>query len=81
MKIVGELAGKLPGLGLAGGVIGTIGGAYATGKLAEKLPGGSSEGADLNTHAQNTAMSVQDFSRLSAPFSLWGRQRKCGVFD
>jgi uncharacterized membrane protein len=36
MKIVGELAGKLAGLGLAGGVIGTIGGAaYATGKLAE----------------------------------------------
>ncbi|HDK6338216.1 TPA: hypothetical protein M4Y81_005641, partial [Klebsiella quasipneumoniae] len=27
MKIVGELAGKLAGLGLAGGVIGTIGGA------------------------------------------------------
>lgn len=27
MKIVGELAGKFAGLGLAGGVIGTIGGA------------------------------------------------------
>ncbi|MWF45562.1 hypothetical protein [Escherichia coli] len=73
MKIVGELAGKLAGLGLAGGVIGTIGGAaYATGKLAESYREAARGAYDLNTHAQNTAMSVQDFSRLSGALQLVG---------
>ncbi|MFU8368889.1 hypothetical protein [Raoultella ornithinolytica] len=73
MKIVGELAGKFAGLGLAGGVIGTIGGAaYATGKLAESYREAARGAYDLNTHAQNTAMSVQDFSRLSGALQLVG---------
>lgn len=73
MKIVGELAGKFAGLGLAGGVIGAIGGAaYATGKLAESYREAARGAYDLNTHAQNTAMSVQDFSRLSGALQLVG---------
>lgn len=73
MKIVGELAGKFAGLGLAGGVIGTIGGAaYATGKLAESYREAARGAYDLNTHAQNTAMSVQEFSRLSGALQLVG---------
>ncbi|EMO6449556.1 hypothetical protein RNH54_005657 [Raoultella planticola] len=73
MKIVGELAGKFAGLGLVGGVIGSIGGAaYATGKLAESYREAARGAYDLNTHAQNTAMSVQDFSRLSGALQLVG---------
>ena len=43
--------------------------AYATGKLAESYREAARGAYDLNTHAQNTAMSVQDFSRLSGLFS------------
>ena len=73
MKIVGELAGKLAGLGLAGGVVGAVGGvAYATGKLAESYKEAARGAYDLDTHAKNTAMSVQDFSRLSGALQLVG---------
>lgn len=73
LKIVGEMAGKIAGLGLAGGVIGAIGGAaYATGKLAESYKEAARGAYDLNTHAQNTAMSVQEFSRLSGALQLVG---------
>ncbi|HCT8862360.1 TPA: hypothetical protein OUA98_005320 [Klebsiella michiganensis] len=73
LKIVGEMTSKIAGLGLAGGVIGTIGGAaYATGKLAESYREAARGAYDLDTHAKNTAMTVQDFSRLSGALQLVG---------
>lgn len=73
LKIVGEMSSKIAGMGLAGGVIGAAGGvAYATGKLAESYKEAARGAYDLDTHAKNTAMSVQDFSRLSGALQLVG---------
>ncbi|MVX98453.1 hypothetical protein GP924_24175 [Enterobacteriaceae bacterium 8376wB9] len=73
LKIVGEMSSKIAGMGLAGGVVGTVGGvAYATGKLAESYKEAARGAYDLDTHAKNTAMSVQDFSRLSGALQLVG---------
>lgn len=73
LKIVGEMSSKIAGMGLAGGVVGAVGGvAYATGKLAESYKEAARSAYDLDTHAKNTAMSVQDFSRLSGALQLVG---------
>lgn len=73
LKIVGEMSSKIAGMGLAGGVVGAAGGvAYATGKLAESYKEAARGAYDLDTHAKNTAMSVQDFSRLSGALQLVG---------
>ena len=73
LKIVGEMSSKIAGMGLAGGVVGAVGGvAYATGKLAESYKEAARGAYDLDTHAKNTAMSVQDFSRLSGALQLVG---------
>ena len=73
LKIVGEMTSKIAGMGLAGGVVGAVGGvAYATGKLAESYKEAARGAYDLDTHAKNTAMSVQDFSRLSGALQLVG---------
>lgn len=73
LKIVGEMSSKIAGTGLAGGVVGAVGGvAYATGKLAESYKEAARGAYDLDTHAKNTAMSVQDFSRLSGALQLVG---------
>lgn len=73
LKIVGEMTSKIAGMGLAGGVVGAVGGAaYATGKLAESYREAARGAYDLDTHAKNTAMSVQDFSRLSGALQFVG---------
>lgn len=73
LKIVGEMSSKIAGMGLAGGVVGAVGGvAYATGKLAESYKEAARGAYDLDTHAKNTAMSVQDFSSLSGALQLVG---------
>lgn len=73
LKIVGEMSSKIAGMGLAGGVVGAVGGvAYATGKLAESYKEAARGAYNLDTHAKNTAMSVQDFSRLSGALQLVG---------
>ncbi|HDH1778859.1 TPA: hypothetical protein PIV82_004951 [Klebsiella quasipneumoniae subsp. similipneumoniae] len=73
LKIVGEMSSKIAGMGLAGGVVGAVGGVtYATGKLAESYKEAARGAYDLDTHAKNTAMSVQDFSRLSGALQLVG---------
>lgn len=73
LKIEGEMSSKIAGMGLAGGVVGAVGGvAYATGKLAESYKEAARGAYDLDTHAKNTAMSVQDFSRLSGALQLVG---------
>ncbi|WP_336265051.1 hypothetical protein [Klebsiella quasipneumoniae] len=73
LKIVGEMSSKIAGMGLAGGVVGAVGGvAYATGKLAESYKEAARGAYDLDTHAKNTAMSVQNFSRLSGALQLVG---------
>ena len=73
LKIVGEMSSKIAGMGLAGGVVGAVGGvAYATGKLAESYKEAARGAYGLDTHAKNTAMSVQDFSRLSGALQLVG---------
>ncbi|WP_324725428.1 hypothetical protein [Klebsiella variicola] len=73
LKIVGEMSSKIAGMGLVGGVVGAVGGvAYATGKLAESYKEAARGAYDLDTHAKNTAMSVQDFSRLSGALQLVG---------
>lgn len=67
------MSSKIAGMGLAGGVVGAVGGvAYATGKLAESYKEAARGAYDLDTHAKNTAMSVQDFSRLSGALQLVG---------
>lgn len=66
LKIVGELAGKMAGFG-AVGVIG-----FGMKKVADGFRDAAKEAYNLETHAQNTAMSVKDFSALSGAMRILG---------
>lgn len=66
LKIVGELAGKVAGFGAAG-VVG-----FGVQKIADGFRDAAKGAYDLETHAQNTAMSVKDFSTLSGALRILG---------
>ena len=66
LKIVGELAGKMATFGAAG-VVG-----YGIQKVADGFRDAAKEAYNLDTHAQNTAMSVQEFSRLTGAMRILG---------
>ncbi|EMD1841770.1 hypothetical protein VQV38_001760 [Raoultella planticola] len=66
LKIVGELAGKVAGFGAAG-VVG-----FGVQKIADGFRDAAKGAYDLETHAQNTAMSVQEFSTLSGALRILG---------
>ncbi|HEC2574031.1 TPA: hypothetical protein R2K49_001911 [Raoultella ornithinolytica] len=66
LKIVGELAGKVAGFGAAG-VVG-----FGVQKVADGFRDAAKGAYDLETHAQNTAMSVQEFSRLAGAMRILG---------
>jgi hypothetical protein len=66
LKIVGELAGKMAGFG-AVGVIG-----FGMKKVADGFRDAAKEAYNLETHAQNTAMSTKEFSALSGALRILG---------
>lgn len=66
LKIVGELAGKMATFGAAG-VVG-----YGIKKVADGFREAANEAYNLDTQAQNTAMSVQDFTRLAGAMRILG---------
>ncbi|EKR9382761.1 lytic transglycosylase domain-containing protein [Raoultella ornithinolytica] len=66
LKIVGELAGKMASVG-AVGVAG-----YGIKKVADGFRDAAKEAYNLDTQAQNTAMSVQDFTRLAGAMRILG---------
>lgn len=66
LKIVGELAGKMAGFG-AVGVIG-----FGMKKVADGFRDAAKEAYNLETHAQNTAMSTKEFSALSGAMRILG---------
>ncbi|ELN0130429.1 transglycosylase SLT domain-containing protein [Raoultella planticola] len=66
LKIVGELAGKMAGFGAAG-VIG-----FGMKKVADGFRDAAKEAYNLETHAQNTAMSAKAFSMLSGALRILG---------
>lgn len=66
LKIVGELAGKVAGFGAAG-VVG-----FGVQKIADGFRDAAKGAYDLETHAQNTAMSVKEFSTLSGALRILG---------
>ncbi|EOF4706166.1 lytic transglycosylase domain-containing protein [Klebsiella oxytoca] len=66
LKIVGELAGKMATFGAAG-VVG-----YGIKKVADGFRDAAKEAYNLETHAQNTAMSVKDFTTLSGALRILG---------
>jgi len=66
LKVVGELAGKMAGLG-AVGVAG-----FGIKKVADGFRDAAKEAYNLETHAQNTAMSVKEFSTLSGAMRILG---------
>ncbi|MBA7932972.1 transglycosylase SLT domain-containing protein [Klebsiella sp. RHBSTW-00215] len=66
LKIVGELADKVATFGAAG-VVG-----YGIKKVADGFRDAAKEAYNLETHAQNTAMSVKDFSALSGALRILG---------
>lgn len=66
LKIVGELAGKMAGFGAAG-VVG-----YGIKKVADGFRDAAKEAYNLDTHAQNTAMSVRDFTQLAGAMRILG---------
>lgn len=66
LKIVGELAGKVAGFGAAG-VVG-----FGVQKIADGFRDAAKGAYDLETHAKNTAMSVQEFSRLAGAMRILG---------
>lgn len=66
LKIVGELAGKMAAFGAAG-VVG-----YGIKKVADGFRDAANEAYDLETHAQNTAMSAKEFSKLSGALRILG---------
>ena len=66
LKIVGELADKVAGFGAAG-VVG-----FGLQKVAEGFRDAAKEAYNLDTQAQNTAMSVQDFTRLAGAMRILG---------
>lgn len=66
LKIVGELAGKMAGFGAAG-VVG-----FGIKKVADGFRDAAKEAYNLDTHAQNTAMSVRDFTQLAGAMRILG---------
>lgn len=66
LKIVGELAGKMASFG----AIGVAG--YGIKKVADGFRDAAKEAYNLDTQAQNTAMSVQDFTRLAGAMRILG---------
>lgn len=66
LKIVGELAGKMAAFGAAG-VVG-----YGIKKVSDGFRDAAKEAYDLETHAQNTAMSAKEFSKLSGALRILG---------
>lgn len=66
LKIVGELAGKVAGFGAAG-VVG-----FGIQKVADGFRDAAKEAYNLETHAQNTAMSAKEFSKLSGALRILG---------
>lgn len=66
LKIVGELAGKMATFGAAG-VVG-----YGIKKVADGFRDAAKEAYNLDTHAQNTAMSVRDFTQLAGAMRILG---------
>jgi hypothetical protein len=66
LKIVGELAGKVAGFGAAG-VVG-----FGIQKVADGFRDAAKEAYNLDTHAQNTAMSVRDFTQLAGAMRILG---------
>lgn len=66
LKIVGELAGKVAGFGAAG-VVG-----FGVQKIADGFRDAAKGAYDLETHAKNTAMSVQELSRLAGAMRILG---------
>ncbi|ELS1884704.1 MULTISPECIES: lytic transglycosylase domain-containing protein [Enterobacteriaceae] len=66
LKIVGELAGKMATFGAAG-VVG-----YGIKKVADGFREAAKEAYNLDTHAQNTAMSVRDFTQLAGAMRILG---------
>ncbi|HED4077691.1 hypothetical protein [Klebsiella grimontii] len=66
LKIVGELAGKVAGFGAAG-VVG-----FGIQKVADGFRDAAKGAYDLETHAQNTAMSAKEFSKLSGALRILG---------
>ncbi|MEK6491782.1 lytic transglycosylase domain-containing protein [Klebsiella grimontii] len=66
LKIVGELAGKIASVG-AVGVAG-----YGIKKVADGFRDAAKEAYNLDTHAQNTAMSVRDFTQLAGAMRILG---------
>lgn len=66
LKIVGELADKVATFGAAG-VVG-----YGIKKVADGFRDAAKEAYNLETHAQNTAMSAKEFSALSGALRILG---------
>ena len=66
LKIVGELADKVATFGVAG-VVG-----FGIQKVADGFRDAAKEAYNLDTHAQNTAMSVKEFSALSGALRILG---------
>ncbi|HEG4372778.1 MULTISPECIES: hypothetical protein [Klebsiella] len=66
LKIVGELAGKMATFGAAG-VVG-----FGIQKVADGFRDAAKEAYNLDTHAQNTAMSVRDFTQLAGAMRILG---------
>ncbi|HGY5200604.1 TPA: hypothetical protein ACNV6G_005560 [Raoultella ornithinolytica] len=66
LKIVGELAGKMATFGAAG-VVG-----FGIKKVADGFRDAAKEAYNLDTHAQNTAMSVRDFTQLAGAMRILG---------
>ncbi|MCW9529208.1 MULTISPECIES: transglycosylase SLT domain-containing protein [Klebsiella] len=66
LKVVGELAGKVATFGTAG-VVG-----FGIKKVADGFRDAAKEAYNLETHAQNTAMSAKEFSKLSGALRILG---------
>ncbi|MFZ2611692.1 MAG: hypothetical protein WAX32_11805, partial [Raoultella planticola] len=66
LKIVGELAGKMATFGAAG-VVG-----FGIKKVADGFREAAKEAYNLDTLAQNTAMSVRDFTQLAGAMRILG---------
>lgn len=66
LKIVGELADKVATFGAAG-VVG-----FGIKKVADGFRDAAKEAYNLDTHAQNTAMSVRDFTQLAGAMRILG---------
>ncbi|NIG74031.1 hypothetical protein F3J34_10530 [Klebsiella sp. Ap-873] len=73
LKMVGEIAGKLGSVGLIGAGAAAIGGiAYAAGKLADGYRTAAKGAYDLDVHSKNSAMRVDEFTRLAGAMKIVG---------